>query len=110
MVSILGTIVKKQGDTVKSQSQYRNQIASLTDKITAGKLMRSGENLIKDSAGKIKYVFIRSIKQKEIAYYDLFLLVCIRHNARWFYRSKLFIIYSITIKIFRIITSICIRY
>ena len=42
MVNILDPIVRKQGDTVKSQSWYIKSNANLTDKITAGKLMRDG--------------------------------------------------------------------
>ena len=75
MVSILDPIVKKQGDTIKSQSWYRNQIASLTDKITAGKLMRSGKLNEKPSAGRLNMFLYNPKTKKRLPYYDLFPLV-----------------------------------
>ena len=75
MVSILDPIVKKQGDTIKSQSWYRNQIASLTDKITAGKLMRSGKLNQRPSAGRLNMFLYDPKTKKRLPYYDLFPLV-----------------------------------
>ncbi len=75
MVSILDPITKKQGDSMKSQSWYRNQIASLTDKITAGNLLRSGRLLNRPSAGRLN-MFIYDPKTKDkLPYYDMFPLV-----------------------------------
>ena len=75
MVSILDPITKKQGDSMKSQSWYRNQIASLTDRITAGNLLRSGRLLNRPSAGRLS-MFIYDPKTKDkLPYYDMFPLV-----------------------------------
>ena len=75
MVGILDPIVRKQGDALKSQSWYRSQISNLTDKITAGRLLRSGKMNQKPSAGRLN-MFIYDPKTKNrLPYYDVFPLV-----------------------------------
>lgn len=75
MVSILDPIVKKQGDTVKSQSWYRSQISSLTDKITAGKLLRTGVLNGRPSAGRLNMFLYDPKTKNRLPYYDVFPLV-----------------------------------
>ena len=75
MVSILDPIVQKQGDTLKSQSWYRSQISNLTDRITAGKLLRDGTLNNRPSGGRL-YMFLYDPKTKNrLPYYDVFPLV-----------------------------------
>ena len=75
MVSILDPIIKKQGDSFKSQSWYRNQIASMTDRVTAGRLMRSGKLTKRPSSGRLNMFFYDPKTKKRLPYYDLFPLV-----------------------------------
>ena len=75
MVNILGPIVRKQGDTVKSQSWYKSQIANLTDKITAGKLMRDGTLNNRPSAGRLNMFLYDPKTKNRLPYYDVFPLV-----------------------------------
>tara|TARA_Y100001937_G_scaffold97321_1_gene132529 strand:+ start:94 stop:648 length:555 start_codon:yes stop_codon:yes gene_type:complete len=75
MVSILDPLVQKQGDALKSQSWYRSQISNLTDKITAGRLMRSGRMNARPSGGRLN-MFIYDPKTKDrLPYFDVFPLV-----------------------------------
>ena len=75
MVSILDPIVKKQGDTLKSQSWYKSQIANLTDRITAGKLLRDGTLNNRPSGGRLNMFFYDPKTKTRLPYYDVFPLV-----------------------------------
>ena len=75
MVGILDPIVRKQGDALKSQSWYRSQISNLTDKITAGRLLRSGKMNQKPSAGRLNMFIYDPKTKKRLPYYDVFPLV-----------------------------------
>lgn len=75
MVSILDPITQKQGDSFKSVSWYRSKIASLSDTITAGKLMRSGKLNQRPSAGRLNMFLYDPKTKKRLPYYDVFPLV-----------------------------------
>ena len=75
MVSILDPITQKQGDNFKSVSWYRSKIASLTDNITAGKLMRSGKLNQRPSGGRLNMFLYDPKTKNRLPYYDVFPLV-----------------------------------
>ena len=75
MVGILDPIVRKQGDALKSQSWYRSQISNLTDKITAGRVLRSGKMNQQPSAGRLNMFIYDPKLKKTLPYYDTFPLV-----------------------------------
>tara|TARA_Y100001938_G_C7908710_1_gene338472 strand:+ start:79 stop:633 length:555 start_codon:yes stop_codon:yes gene_type:complete len=75
MVSILDPIVQKQGDTLKSQSWYRSQISNLTDRITAGKLLRDGTLNNRPSGGRLNMFLYDPKTKNRLPYYDVFPLV-----------------------------------
>jgi len=75
MVNILDPITQKQGDNFKSVSWYRSKIASLTDNITAGKLMRSGKLNQRPSGGRLNMFLYDPKTKNRLPYYDVFPLV-----------------------------------
>ena len=75
MASILDNLVSKQGDTKKSASWYRNAVASVADRITAGKLMRQGQLTGRPNVGLLNLFFYDPKYKKTLPYYDTFPLV-----------------------------------
>ena len=75
MPSILQPLVDKQGGVRKSSSWYRNAVSSIADKVTAGKLMRSGKLIGRPSLGRLNLFFYDPKFKRTLPYYDTFPLV-----------------------------------
>lgn len=75
MASILDTLVDKQGGTQKSASWYRDAVASVTDRISANKLMSQGRLTGRPNIGLLNLFFYDPKYKKTLPYYDTFPLV-----------------------------------
>ena len=75
MPSILDPLVDKQGGIRKSASWYSKTVSSLSDRITASKLMTSGKLNGRPSPGRLNMFFYDPKLKKQLPYYDTFPLV-----------------------------------
>jgi hypothetical protein len=75
MASILDTLVDKQGSTQKSASWYQKAVASISDKISANKLMSQGKLTGRPNIGLLNLFFYDPKYKKTLPYYDTFPLV-----------------------------------
>jgi hypothetical protein len=75
MASILDTLVDKQGNTQKSASWYQKAVASISDKISANKLMSQGKLTGRPNIGLLNLFFYDPKYKKTLPYYDTFPLV-----------------------------------
>lgn len=75
MASILDTLKSKEGGTIKSANWYKNAVASIADKISAGKLMRDGKLTGRPNIGLLNLFFYDPKFKKTLPYYDTFPLV-----------------------------------
>jgi hypothetical protein len=74
-ISILDPIKVSQGGIRKSVDWYRKNVATLSDSITAAKLMRSGKLNGIPSRGRLNFFFYDPKYKKVLPYYDTFPLV-----------------------------------
>ena len=75
MASILDPLVDKQGGVRKSANWYRNNVASIADRVTARKLMNQGKLIGRPSVGRLNMFFYDPKLKKTLPYYDSFPLV-----------------------------------
>lgn len=75
MVNILDKLAAKQGDELKSANWYKSAVASITDRITAGKLMKDGKLTPVPNAGVLNLFTYDPKYKKTLPYYDIFPLV-----------------------------------
>tara|TARA_B100000214_G_C23641622_1_gene478719 strand:+ start:69 stop:599 length:531 start_codon:yes stop_codon:yes gene_type:complete len=73
--SILDPLVDKAGGIRKTAAWYRNAVASIADRATAGRLMRSGKLNGRPSIGRLNMYFYDPKYKKTLPYYDRFPLV-----------------------------------
>ena len=74
-VSILDTLVDKADGASKSASWYRRAVGSISDRITARKLIRQNKLIGRPSVGRLN-LFVYDPKYKQtLPYYDVFPLV-----------------------------------
>ena len=57
MTSILDPLVNRQGGTLRSVGWYRNAVNSMSGRVTAGGLMRSGKLTGKPNVGLLNMFF-----------------------------------------------------
>ena len=74
-ISILDPIKQKQGGIRKSVEWYRKNVASLADRVTASKLMRSGKLNGIPSRGRLNFFFYDPKYKQVLPLYDRFPLV-----------------------------------
>jgi len=75
MVSVLDPLVDKQGGVKKSSEWYRKNIGSISDRITARKLINQGKLIQRPSAGRLNMFFYDPKTKNKLPYYDVFPLV-----------------------------------
>lgn len=75
MASILDTLKNKQGDTYKSASWYRNAVGSMSDKISANRLMSQGKLSGRPNVGLLNLFFYDPKYKETLPFYDTFPLV-----------------------------------
>lgn len=75
MASILDPLKDKQGGIKKSADWYRRNVQSLSDRITARRLMNSGKLIGRPSAGRLNMFFYDPKTKARLPYYDVFPLV-----------------------------------
>jgi hypothetical protein len=75
MVNILDTLTQKQGDDYKSGNWYQKAIGSITDRITASKLMKDGVLTGRPNIGLLNLFFYEPKTKERLPYYDTFPLV-----------------------------------
>ena len=74
-ISILDPLKDKQGGIRKSVEWYRKNVASLADRVTASKLMRSGKLNGIPSRGRLNFFFYDPKYKQVLPLYDRFPLV-----------------------------------
>ena len=72
MPSILDPLVDKAGGIRKTASWYRNAVASIADRTSATRLMRSGKLNGRPSIGRLNMFFYDPKYKKTLPYYDRF--------------------------------------
>ena len=75
MASILDPLKDRQGGVKKSADWYRRNVQSLSDRITARRLMNSGKLIGRPSAGRLNMFFYEPKTKARLPYYDVFPLV-----------------------------------
>ena len=75
MASILDPLKDRQGGVKKSADWYRRNVQSLSDRITARRLMNSGKLIGRPSAGRLNMLFYAPKTKARLPYYDVFPLV-----------------------------------
>ena len=75
MPNILDPLVDKAGGIRKTASWYRNAVASIADRVSARRLMRSGKLNGRPSIGRLNMFFYDPKYKKTLPYYDIFPLV-----------------------------------
>jgi hypothetical protein len=75
MASILDPLKDRQGGIKKSADWYRKNVQSLSDKITARKLMNSGKLIGRPSSGRLNMFFYDPKTKARLPYFDVFPLV-----------------------------------
>ena len=75
MASILDPLKDRQGGVKKSADWYRRNVQSLSDRITARRLMNSGKLIGRPSAGRLNMFFYDPKTKARLPYYDVFPLV-----------------------------------
>ena len=75
MTSILDPLVNRQGGTLRSVGWYRNAVNSMSGRVTAGGLMRSGKLTGKPNVGLLNMFFYDPKTKKTLPHYDTFPLV-----------------------------------
>ena len=75
MPSILEPLVDKAGGIQKTAAWYRNAVASIADRVSARRLMRSGKLNGRPSIGRLNMFFYDPKYKKTLPYYDIFPLV-----------------------------------
>ena len=79
--SILDPLVDKAGGIRKTAAWYRNAVASIADRATAGRLMRSGKLNGRPSIGRLNMYFYDPKTKDKLPYYDTFPLSVIVSKA-----------------------------
>ena len=75
MASILDPLKDRQCGVKKSADWYRRNVQSLSDRITARRLMNSGKLIGRPSAGRLNMFFYDPKTKARLPYYDVFPLV-----------------------------------
>ena len=75
MASILDPLKDRQGGVKKSADWYRRNVQSLSDRITARRLMNSGKLIGRPSAGRLNMFLYDPKTKARLPYYDVFPLV-----------------------------------
>ena len=75
MASILDPLKDRQGGVKKSADWYRRNVQSLSDRITARRLMNSGKLIGRPSAGRLNMFFYDPKTKERLPLYDTFPLV-----------------------------------
>lgn len=75
MVSVLDSLVDRQGGVKKSSEWYRKNVGSISDRISARKLIQQGKLIQRPSAGRLNMFFYDPKTKDKLPYYDVFPLV-----------------------------------
>ena len=74
-LNIFSPLRDLQGNQLRGASWYRNAVSLITDRVSAGKLMREGKVLGMPSAGRMSMFYYDPKTKAKMPYYDIFPLV-----------------------------------